>query len=54
MLLIPQALFLLLTFLNHTIKNLAFAVGGTLPFLALVIWGWGDAQRSFPIRRVQA
>ena len=38
---------LLLTFLNHTIKNLAFAVGGTLPFLALVIWGWGDCATFF-------
>ncbi len=47
MLLVPQALFLLLTFLNHTIKNLAFAVGGTLPFLALVIWGWGDCTTFF-------
>jgi protein-S-isoprenylcysteine O-methyltransferase Ste14 len=33
--------------LNHTIKNLAFAVGGTLPFLALVIWGWGDWTTFF-------
>ena len=47
MLLVPQALFLLLTFLNHTIKNLAFAVGGTLPLLALVIWGWGDCTTFF-------
>src|SRR5207248_8016459 len=38
--------------LNHTIKNLAFGVGGTLPFLALVIWGWGDWTTFFanPVR----
>jgi hypothetical protein len=28
--------------LNSTIKNLAFGIGGTLPLLALTIWGWGD------------
>ena len=33
--------------MNHTIKNLAFGVGGTLPFLALVIWGWGDWTTFF-------
>jgi hypothetical protein len=33
--------------LNHTIKNLAFGIGGTLPFLALVIWGWGDWTTFF-------
>jgi protein-S-isoprenylcysteine O-methyltransferase Ste14 len=31
----------------HLIKNLAFAVGGTLPFIALVIWGWGDWTTFF-------
>ncbi len=31
----------------HPIKNLAFAVGGTLPFLALVVWGWGDWTTFF-------
>jgi protein-S-isoprenylcysteine O-methyltransferase Ste14 len=33
--------------LNHTIKNVAFGVGGTLPFLALVVWGWGDWTTFF-------
>ena len=33
--------------MNHTIKNLAFGIGGTLPFLALVIWGWGDWTTFF-------
>jgi protein-S-isoprenylcysteine O-methyltransferase Ste14 len=33
--------------LNHTIKNLAFGVGGTLPFLVLVILGWGDWRTFF-------
>jgi protein-S-isoprenylcysteine O-methyltransferase Ste14 len=32
---------------NQTIKNLAFGIGGTLPFLALVIWGWGDWTTFF-------
>jgi len=32
---------------NRTIKNLAFGIGGTLPFLALVIWGWGDWTTFF-------
>src|SRR2546422_2334486 len=32
---------------NQTAKNLAFGVGGTLPFLALVIWGWGDWTTFF-------
>jgi hypothetical protein len=27
--------------------NLAFAIGGTLPLLALVIWGWGDWTTFF-------
>jgi protein-S-isoprenylcysteine O-methyltransferase Ste14 len=36
-----------LSILNHTIKNLAFGVGGTLPFLALVVWGWGDWETFF-------
>jgi hypothetical protein len=33
--------------LNHTIKNLAFGVGGTLLFLAFVIRGWGDWRTFF-------
>ena len=33
--------------LNQTVKNLAFGIGGTLPFLALVIWGWGDWTTFF-------
>ena len=32
---------------NRTIKNLAFGIGGTLPFLALVMWGWGDWTTFF-------
>jgi protein-S-isoprenylcysteine O-methyltransferase Ste14 len=32
---------------NQTVKNLAFGLGGTLPFLALVIWGWGDWTTFF-------
>jgi protein-S-isoprenylcysteine O-methyltransferase Ste14 len=32
---------------NQTIKNLAFGIGGTLPFLALAIWGWGDWTTFF-------
>jgi protein-S-isoprenylcysteine O-methyltransferase Ste14 len=32
---------------NQTTKNLAFGIGGTLPFLALVIWGWGDWTTFF-------
>jgi len=28
-------------------KNLAFGIGGTLPFLALTIWGWGDWATFF-------
>src|SRR6266581_1590762 len=33
--------------LNQTVKNLAFGIGGTVPFLALVIWGWGDWTTFF-------
>jgi protein-S-isoprenylcysteine O-methyltransferase Ste14 len=33
--------------LSRTIKNLAFAIGGTLPLLALVICGWGDWTTFF-------
>jgi protein-S-isoprenylcysteine O-methyltransferase Ste14 len=33
--------------LNQTAKNLGFGIGGTLPFLALVIWGWGDWATFF-------
>ena len=33
--------------MNQTVKNLAFGIGGTLPFLALVIWGWGDWTTFF-------
>jgi protein-S-isoprenylcysteine O-methyltransferase Ste14 len=32
---------------DRIIKNLTFGVGGTLPFLALVIWGWGDWTTFF-------
>jgi protein-S-isoprenylcysteine O-methyltransferase Ste14 len=32
---------------KQTIKNLAFGIGGTLPFLTLVIWGWGDWTTFF-------
>src|SRR2546423_4230824 len=32
---------------NRTIKNLAFGIGGTLPLLARVIWGWGDWTTFF-------
>jgi protein-S-isoprenylcysteine O-methyltransferase Ste14 len=32
---------------NQTVKNLAFGIGGTLPFLTLVIWGWGDWTTFF-------
>jgi len=32
---------------SQTAKNLAFGLGGTLPFLALVIWGWGNWTRFF-------
>jgi protein-S-isoprenylcysteine O-methyltransferase Ste14 len=32
---------------NQTFKNLAFGIGGTLPFLALVIWGWGNCTTFF-------
>src|SRR2546426_8716914 len=32
---------------NQTAKNLAFGLGGTLPFLALVIWGWGNLTTFF-------
>jgi protein-S-isoprenylcysteine O-methyltransferase Ste14 len=33
--------------LKRTIKNLAFGIGGTLPLLAPVIWGWGDWTTFF-------
>jgi protein-S-isoprenylcysteine O-methyltransferase Ste14 len=33
--------------LNSTVRNLPFAIAGTLPFLALVIWGWGDWTNFF-------
>ena len=33
--------------MNPTIKNLAFAIGGTLPLLALTILGWGDWTTFF-------
>src|SRR5437868_11161370 len=33
--------------LNQTVKNLVFGLGGTLPFLALVIWGWGNWTTFF-------
>ena len=29
------------------LKNLIFGIGGTLPILALVIWGWGDCRSFF-------
>jgi protein-S-isoprenylcysteine O-methyltransferase Ste14 len=32
---------------KQTIKNLTFGIGGTLPFVALVIWGWGDWTTFF-------
>src|SRR5438552_18866344 len=32
---------------NQTAKNLAFGLGGSLPFLALVIWGWGNWTTFF-------
>ncbi len=32
---------------NQTVKNLAFGIGGTLPVLALTIWGWGDWTTFF-------
>jgi protein-S-isoprenylcysteine O-methyltransferase Ste14 len=32
---------------RQTTKNLIFGIGGTLPFLALVIWGWGDWTTFF-------
>ena len=32
---------------NQTAKNLVFGLGGTLPFLALVIWGWGNWTTFF-------
>jgi len=32
---------------DQTVKNLAFGLGGTLPFLTLVIWGWGDWTTFF-------
>lgn len=32
---------------DRIIKNLAFGVGGTVPFLALTIWGWGDWTTFF-------
>jgi protein-S-isoprenylcysteine O-methyltransferase Ste14 len=28
-------------------KNLFFGIGGTLPILALVVWGWGDWRTFF-------
>ena len=34
-------------FPRRTIKNLAFGIAGTLPLLALVIWGWGDWTTFF-------
>ncbi len=33
--------------MNPTVKNLAFGIGGTLPLLALTIWGWGDWATFF-------
>ncbi|HEU5313655.1 MAG TPA: hypothetical protein VFU08_07505, partial [Candidatus Udaeobacter sp.] len=33
--------------MNSSFKNLAFAIGGTLPFLGLTIWGWGDCTTFF-------
>jgi len=32
---------------NQTAKNLAFGLGGTLTFLAFVIWGWGNWTTFF-------
>src|SRR5260370_18059700 len=34
-------------FLNSAFKNLSFAIGGTLPLLALTILGWGDWRTFF-------
>ena len=31
----------------RTISNLLFAIGGTIPFLALTLWGWGDVATFF-------
>ena len=38
--------------LNSAFKNLSFAIGGTLPLLALTILGWGDWRTFFsnPVR----
>jgi protein-S-isoprenylcysteine O-methyltransferase Ste14 len=33
--------------LNSAFKNLSFAIGGTLPLLALTILGWGDWRTFF-------
>ena len=33
--------------LNRTTKNLVFGLGGTLLFLGLVIWGWGNWTSFF-------
>jgi len=33
--------------MNRTSKNLLFGIGGTLPILALVVWGWGDWTTFF-------
>ena len=33
--------------MNSAFKNLAFAIGGTLPLLALTILGWGDWRTFF-------
>ena len=33
--------------MNSAIKNLAFAISGTLPLLVLTIWGWGDWTTFF-------
>jgi protein-S-isoprenylcysteine O-methyltransferase Ste14 len=37
---------------KQTTRNLIFGIGGTLPFLALVVWGWGDWRTFFshPVR----
>lgn len=32
---------------RQTTRNLIFGIGGTLPFLALVVWGWGDWRTFF-------
>ena len=32
---------------NQVVKNLAFGISGTIPILALVIWGWGDFVTFF-------